>query len=234
MRKFLFLIFILSTSVILQAKDKYYIAAGPTISYFITDNSNISYFINRGYFRSDKGIILRIGREIRSDSFSELYIGIGFSTRAATLNNLLVVPDISKTRHVYFWDIHSRIGYLEIPILIKLRLPFIKRVNFGPIFGLSLELPVKDLTELSKRRYMGEFTADMAKYASVYPFFTKASKFAKNPTKIINYFGFQLKYSKYIFELSWAVDNQGNYLFDHLTSIKYKIGSFNTLFYVEF
>ena len=234
MRKFLFLIFLLFTSTILQAKDKYYIAAGPTISYFITDNSNISYFINQGYSRSDKGMILRIVREIRSDSFSELYIGIGFSTRAATLNNLLIEPDISKTRHMYFWDIHSRIAYLEIPFLIKLKLPFIKKVNFGPIFGFSLKWPVKDLTKLSKRRYVGEFTEDMEKYPCFYSSFAKESEFAKNPTKFIDYFGFQLKYSRYIFELSWAIDNQENYLFNHLTSIKHKIGSFNTLIYIEF
>ncbi|NOY76907.1 MAG: hypothetical protein GXO76_03435 [Calditrichaeota bacterium] len=234
MRKFLLLTFLLLLSRNLLAENKYYVAVGSTISHFITGESNISYFINRGYFQSETGIILRVGKEIYSDSLSELSIGIGFSTRGSTIKQQLIIPNVSETRYLYWWDIHLRMAYLEIPILLKLKLPINKRFGFGPIFGYSFMCPVKDLTKLSKRRYGGEFTPDMETYHFTDYSFVRDSEFSKNSVKFIYYFGFQLKYTRYIFELSWAIDNQESYFFDHLSALNHKMGYINALVYIEF
>lgn len=214
------LFFLLSGYNYSSANGTFHSGIGPTVSYFL-DAENAKPKI---------GITFGFNRDFHLYKKFSLSAGMSFASRGAILKNRTIAPYATQPTEAFYHDIHGMIGYLEFPVLFQYEIPVSKKVKIKPLLGPVLSFPMIDLSHFEKGQFFsvkipGEGGTD-------YDFsFEQESVFGNNFNKnnlskiIILNFAIQLRYSNYIFEIMYIMDNREKYHFKNLSEVNHKMNS---------
>ncbi len=218
-------IFVLSFLILFHqnsfSQNKWQIKAGPNYSYFV-DMSNSS---------SNIGYILGIERKIDIYENLAVNIGLDYTTKGAVLNDRTIRPyKPSELVNVYSWDIHGNIDYLELPVLLSYAFPIYKEYKFGMFVGPSYAIPVRDLSEFKKVKFIEEYDPNNPGTTDYEYHFWQEPVFGNNTSSIIFNLGLYVSYSHYFVEFRYVRNNKKTYYFGKLSDVQYKIDTYQFLF----
>jgi len=224
MRKNLFIFIILIPVYSLLARGKLQLNVGPTISYFV-DAENSSPLI---------GFSVRMQMRVLKYKNFAISTGIGYSTRGVLLKHRSIAPYAPFPMKAYFWDIYGRIGYLEMPILLQIKIPVHSKISLNISGGPALTLPWKDLSKLKRREFFDMYDLHGSDDSRFDFIFAQESTFGNNLLRFIYEIGIELQYQRYGLKFLYLINKQKEYYFDSLWGVNHKMNSFSLVFTIKF
>lgn len=208
--------------------------------------------INYSNFRDEEdalpklGYSLGINREWTISTNTVIAAEFIYTTKGGILKNKTIAPEEAFSHDIHFYDIHCKVGYIELPILIKYFFQInqdIKLIFYG---GFSFSVPIIDYSEIKKGKFLyyydenndkhkmkdfdynnfGEPTSEIL-YKKYYGF---------NSEVCINYgpnLGIGFKWLKFSVELRYARDNLKFGYAGTIGMIQKHTHSFNLLFSIR-
>ena len=188
-----------------------------------------SNFENLSNSSPNYGLILGISRKFNLKWNFFIRGEIDFAMRNATLNDRSIKPyERFNKSEVFLWNIHLKLGFVDIPILIQYLLPLKSEPNVIIFTGPSFSIPILDFSTIEKKKFYEEYDPNNPN-STEYDFWfgdgERNSAFWSNDLKVIYNFGLNLSYSKYIVEFRYVLDTRNVYRIDNISDINNGINS---------
>jgi hypothetical protein len=195
---------------------------------------NTSFFVNETSSKPGYGYSLSYNKEFNLFKNSLISLGIGYSEREVVLENVTIRPYtilINEQINSYYWDIKGRIGYIEVPIMIRYEFS-IKKVSVSPILGLSLSYPRKDLSKFEKKKFYRKTERDDAKYYDYN--FEQETSFRSHGHEKVLCLGIRFQKNCIGLEMLYLINNRNKYDFQSLSTIHSRMYSIITQLTIHF
>lgn len=194
-----------------------------------------SYFTNAENSSPGLGLVLGVSRKFSLKENFSINGGINFATRGAILKNRSIAPytDGVIKLDAYSWDIHLKLGFIEIPVLFQYSVPLNNKTNLIFFTGTSFSIPILDFTKLEKKEYIEEYDPNNPSGREYDYYFGDGEKtftLVSNTPKFIFNFGCKISYSDYFIELRYILDTSGVYRIDNISGVHHKMNSIYILF----
>jgi len=125
--------------------------------------------------------------------------GVNYVTKGVTLKNKIVKYN-SWDASVFVYDINCSIGFLDVPICIKYKIPIYKKFGLQIYWGPSLSVAAKDLSSTRLiDEYLSQETKNDLTIAELYWWRWDNSGWALN-------YGFGFEWSHFVLECRYTKD----------------------------
>jgi hypothetical protein len=193
--------------------------------------ANSSYFVDAENSSSKIGYTFGIGRKINIYGELDITLELDYTTKGAILHERTIRPyRPENVVNIYSWDIHGINSYIELPVLISYSFDIWKEWTIGLVFGPALSVPVKDLSEFKRVRFVEEYDPDNLGLTTYDYHLWQESVFGNNSLSIIYNFSINISYSNVFIEFRYVLNNREIYYFGELSDIKYEMNTFQLLF----
>jgi len=192
----LIIIFFLFNSV--SAQEKYKISLGINFATYLSTESKINYAykvgLQRNWYFSDK---------------LSVSSGLIYNVKKATLLERTVKPlYFGSPENVYSFDIVTKIGYLDVPIIFQYSILKLKLVDSFIYFGPSILIPITDNSKVVRRKELYLYHPSHPDYISQKNITFKYRFLEDGPSLSPNYsinLGIRLMFQNISFELEYYI-----------------------------
>jgi len=223
--KKIILIYLISITMI-YGKENFYIKSGLSYSYLIHEKKSDPLF----------SYIVGIGKDWRIKNNFFITTEIIYTIKGSTLKEKIILPPnymgyFYEGKKVYSNYILIKISYIEIPILLKYKIKNEKNYSLNFITGVSYSIPYKDLSKITKKKYLFEINSDYETSNYTFDYGKRYEPTWENyKSGYLYHLGFNISYKNFGIEIIYSMDSRNTIWIDHLTGINKKMRNININF----
>jgi len=180
------------------------------------------------------GYTIGIERDLHIYKPAYLSFGLNYNTRGALLKHRAIAAYATFPMPSYYWDIYAKIGYIEIPLYLRFKIPERSKFSLNLFFGISLAYPWKDLTKFKQKEFIEIIELPDYDYSKYDYTFEQESTFGDNQKRFIYPIGVQVQYQRVAIRFLYIIDNTKIYYHDSIYGFPFKMNTFNVIMSFRF